>query len=388
MWRSTHTWTTPGVNPNATELDIEWLYAFAVIDSIVDVSGDQGGWARIHFTRSGLDFADETSYPITEYFVFGRVDNPAMTEAVLANGQWSRWDAGQGDIKLSPVIGTDAGRPVSVRYNGRTFVERRSAANGGPPPGLWEVLGAVTAGQVEHYTVDVPTLCDSTSSFFYAVYCISAETPTPSVYYYSPPDSGYSVDNVAPTTPQGFTLAYNTVGGNVLTWQQCPDGDFQYYKIYRGENEAFTPGPSSFVHATVDTTWTDPVPEGWRYYYKTTTLDYVGNESEASSPTTVTGAGPGVTPETTYLYQNVPNPFNPSTEIRFDIPRRMNVRLEVFNVRGQRIRVLASGELDPGRKSYYWRGRDDGGNSVASGVYFYRLETSDYSQTRKMILLR
>jgi len=93
-------------------------------------------------------------------------------------------------------------------------------------------------------------------------------------------------------------------------------------------------------------------------------------------------------PEGYALYQNVPNPFNPITTIRFDLPRRGHVNLSVYDVKGGLVAVLAERELGAGRIEITWDGKDGGGRAVTSGVYFYRLETGSFVSTRKMVLLR
>jgi hypothetical protein len=82
------------------------------------------------------------------------------------------------------------------------------------------------------------------------------------------------------------------------------------------------------------------------------------------------------------LQQNYPNPFNPSTTIKFNIPHQSDVRLELFDVVGQKVATLISDNLFAGSYSYTWS-RPAG---LASGVYVYRLQTSDFVATRKMIL--
>lgn len=88
------------------------------------------------------------------------------------------------------------------------------------------------------------------------------------------------------------------------------------------------------------------------------------------------------------LGQNFPNPFNPDTRIAFSLAAASHVRLDVFNVLGQRVAVLVDESLSAGNHEVTWDGRDDHGYQVASGVYFYRLETPNASETRKMILLK
>jgi C-terminal processing protease CtpA/Prc len=85
----------------------------------------------------------------------------------------------------------------------------------------------------------------------------------------------------------------------------------------------------------------------------------------------------------TYLFQNCPNPFNPTTEIEFVVPTRAEVRLEVFSILGRRVATLVNGSRGPGRHSVVW----DAG-AVASGVYLYRLKAGDFTATRKMLLLK
>ncbi|CUT01779.1 FlgD immunoglobulin-like domain containing protein [Candidatus Kryptobacter tengchongensis] len=94
------------------------------------------------------------------------------------------------------------------------------------------------------------------------------------------------------------------------------------------------------------------------------------------------------------LYQNYPNPFNPGTEIRFDIPEYSSVKIIVWNVLGQKVKTLVEANLDPGRKSVKWDGRDEQGNPVGSGVYFYTMyaksleDGREFTMTRKAVLMK
>ena len=92
----------------------------------------------------------------------------------------------------------------------------------------------------------------------------------------------------------------------------------------------------------------------------------------------------------TGLLSNFPNPFNPSTTIRFEVEGSRFVNIEVFNIRGQRVRTLLDGSLEfgAGRHSVEWDGTDDGGRSVGSGVYLYRMTAGEYSATKRMVLMK
>jgi hypothetical protein len=88
------------------------------------------------------------------------------------------------------------------------------------------------------------------------------------------------------------------------------------------------------------------------------------------------------------LYQNYPNPFNANTEIIFDLNAKSEIVLEVYNIAGQKIATLANGNYDAGSHGVVWNGITDAGKVVSSGVYFYNLKVNDFSQTRKMVLLK
>lgn len=93
-------------------------------------------------------------------------------------------------------------------------------------------------------------------------------------------------------------------------------------------------------------------------------------------------------PKAYALEQNYPNPFNPETEIRFALLDVEYVTLKVYNIMGQEIHTLAQGHYSAGYHTFMWNGKDEKGIAVPSGVYLYRLIAGDFSQVRKMSLLR
>jgi hypothetical protein len=101
-------------------------------------------------------------------------------------------------------------------------------------------------------------------------------------------------------------------------------------------------------------------------------------------PTAVGGA-PGLA---TTLHANHPNPFNPTTTIRYELAAAGNVRLRVFDAAGRLVRTLVDTSEGAGAHDVTFDGRDDNGRPVASGVYFYRLDAGTTTQTRKMVLLK
>jgi hypothetical protein len=88
------------------------------------------------------------------------------------------------------------------------------------------------------------------------------------------------------------------------------------------------------------------------------------------------------------LHAPYPNPFNPSTVISYELPGKSMITLKVFNVSGQVVKTLVDGVMEKGRHRIEWDGTNDSGKKAASGIYFFRLDAGDFSQTRKMTLLR
>ncbi|MDY6914825.1 MAG: C25 family cysteine peptidase [Candidatus Cloacimonadota bacterium] len=93
-------------------------------------------------------------------------------------------------------------------------------------------------------------------------------------------------------------------------------------------------------------------------------------------------------PMITKLEENYPNPFNPETTINFSIKEAGHVKLEIYNIKGQKIKTLVNSNLEANSYNLVWNGRDDNNQQVSSGVYFYRMNTPTYTSTRKMILMK
>ncbi len=92
--------------------------------------------------------------------------------------------------------------------------------------------------------------------------------------------------------------------------------------------------------------------------------------------------------ETFELFPNFPNPFNPRTRIQYQLPQQTEVELAIFDLQGRLIKLLDKGVRPGGIFTFVWDGTDEQRRGVASGIYFYRLETPEFSKTRELLLLR
>jgi hypothetical protein len=257
----------------------------------------------------------------------------------------------------------------------------------------WDLVLTTSAYYLSTYSKTVPTLFDSTeTSAEYQYFQVIAHTDDPYVFYVSEPDSGRSVDNLAPAAPVGLAgeQIYVPTGLN-LVWDPNVEPDLDGYRVYRGTSAGFVPGPSNFLGSTADTLLFDG---GWTwesgYYYKLAAVDIHGNVSGYAllSPDNLTGDETPRAPAASFLAQNFPNPFNPTTRIVFGLAAPADVSLRIFDVSGRLVRVLVESARPAGNYSELWDGRDSGGRAVASGIYFYRLEAGAFRETRKMALLR
>jgi hypothetical protein len=148
--------------------------------------------------------------------------------------------------------------------------------------------------------------------------------------------------------------------------------------------------PTAGVTATIDSQTLSPVSDTiW-----VRGRDAAGNWGNATSLVVIvnseltTDVIDGSMPIRYALHAAAPNPFNPKTAIRFDLPHAGLVRLAIYDISGRHVRTLVDGSMEAGSRVVDWNGKDDGGHTVGSGIYLYRLDAAAFSQTRKMVLLK
>ena len=178
-------------------------------------------------------------------------------------------------------------------------------------------------------------------------------------------------------------------GGMALMWQVAPQG-VEGYNVYRRTaetnrvrlNGAVLPigdGTLYFVDSGED------LANGQTVFY-TYTLVQFGQESAFAAEVAATFTN-GL-PSVFALHENYPNPFNPMTNITFDLPKPGHVRLDIFDVSGRLVRTLVDEDRAAASHSVVWDGMDNRGGRVASGAYYYRLQTERQTATHKMMLVK
>ncbi len=168
-----------------------------------------------------------------------------------------------------------------------------------------------------------------------------------------------------------------------LSWRVHTDEAIQGYRVYRSEgtapevritNTPLAPGASSYVDADARA--------GVSYTYVVAALNEAGDEVR-SAPASVTTPALALA-----LGQNYPNPFNPTTKIPFTLENEGRVLIRVFDVRGRLVATVHDAVLSHGRHFVEWSGRDDNGQTVASGLYLYTLTTGKRTMSKKMVMVK
>jgi hypothetical protein len=177
-----------------------------------------------------------------------------------------------------------------------------------------------------------------------------------------------------------------------LDWED--EDDVVWYWVMVDDNDDFTsPEIDEKIHDSyLEVSGLDDETEYfWRVRVQNTCYwgDWCSNCCFiTASLTGVWDAGSDILPEKLALGQNYPNPFNQRTVIEFALPENRLVVLEIYDVLGRKVRTLLSEYLDAGYKAVDWDGCDDRGMPVASGIYFYSIKSRDFSDSKKMILLK
>lgn len=205
-------------------------------------------------------------------------------------------------------------------------------------------------------------------------------------------DGGGWSDTAAITTDEGSdsqpSIGIDPCGWTWVAWTSNRDGD---PNIYVSHNHGS--GWSAGERVTSDTAWdihpyilSDESRRIWVLWQSSRKGRY--DIYSAYNATPGVEEQSSVSPVAFRLSSNCPNPFNSHTAIKYQIPGRMFVTLRVYNLLGQPVRTLVAGERESGRHSVCWNGRNEGGVAVPSGVYYYRIEAGELSETKKLLFLR
>ncbi len=201
---------------------------------------------------------------------------------------------------------------------------------------------------------------------------------------------GFSWDNLAPPILENIS-AVNSGGQIDLAWDASSAPDLAEYRIYRGDDNDFEPAENNLVGTTTTNYFGEHLGTAvGQAAYRITAMDIHDNESPPSGVVTVAlQTDIDQTLPTEYALRcNYPNPFNPVTSIRYELPRTSTVVLVIYDLQGRQVQTLVDQVQEAGYRSTLWNGTNGFGEAVSAGVYFYRLQAGNFVQTKKMILLK
>jgi len=304
--------------------------------AVSDIPNDQGRQVRLRFGASYTDF-DGASEATTQYEAYRLIDLTSTSPAQITPG-------------LEPML---AG---------------------------WDYVATIPAHGESEYSMVLPTLGDSTASGIeWTTFMVRAATASRYVYFDSEPDSGYSVDNLAPAAPANFRVNQVTADGSVeLEWDANEEIDFRRYDLHRGTTPGFVPSGATLIAQLTGTVHVDPQATsiGSPVYYKLSARDQAGNESNyAVANTSVTGVGGDAVPGQLALVAEGANPATEFARFRLELPAAGPASLEIYDVLGRRVWQSASPAYVAGRLSLTWDLRGRSGSRVGAGLYFARLVT-------------
>jgi VCBS repeat protein len=329
------------------------------LDRVRDVSNDQGGKVFVLWQASSLDGLIGTS--VNAYRVWRRVPYlaPSMLSGAAAlDGRESR--AGFAPLATArALMRTESG---TVTY--------------------WEALVTLPAQQLPAYGYTAATTQDSLpGSNPFTAFFVTALTADPNTFYNSNVDSGYSVDNLPPSQPNGAQISY-TAQGAQLQWTANVEADLECYRVYRGVSADFVPDASNLLGAVTGPNYLDS-GGGSGMVYK---IDAVDKHENASPYATVGTAGAvGVQPHLVFALAG-PWP-NPSHSGLFNVsvthPYAGRVTFEVFDVRGTRVFSRRLEGTKPGIDTF-----TAGANrALGAGLYFVRVTNGPETREVKTIVL-
>ena len=151
--------------------------------------------------------------------------------------------------------------------------------------------------------------------------------------------------------------------------------DGEYEKL----NDTILPPRRDGEYSFIDTT----ASAGRKYYYKLIDISASGLAGEHGPVMLETSL-----PKNFQIYQNFPNPFNPQTRIRFELPKQELTRITIYNITGQVVKTLVNGKLKPGYHEIVWDGLNDQGLKISSGIYYYQIKAGSFKQVKKMALIK
>lgn len=198
-----------------------------------------------------------------------------------------------------------------------------------------------------------------------------------------------------PSIPEGLIIEFDSLSNNLsISWNENDESDFSFYRVYRDTIQNFNANVQNQISAQEENTFSEILPQqNQSYFYQITAVDSQNNESAYGTEIEIiVNPITSVNPKKYFNYridQNYPNPFNPKTTIGYSLKEAGNVKISVYDIKGEKISTIEEGYRFPGHYK-----TDFSGDNLASGIYVYKLTVLNenwmpvYIDSKKMILLK
>ena len=385
---------TSGVNLNPANDAARWQLKFWFYDTLGVLIGGVPFALNIDQTVATQDWYADTngvgtvSLPVRAYRMYVALEaGPNATGTVWADnfihvgraGAWAgqNWDGfAEADSGWQYWIAPNGGNDGASYFPGSGPTTETPAHSGTYSLKVAAPVGR-TSGELIYFTETVPVPPNSAGK----QYVLSAWMKTGSIQK----DSVFNASCALGFTWTWHTKLFADAGG----WNEVGSGEYRFVLKDTSSNwtqyQVIITVPDNTVRAVSVRPRAYPLWTGVAYYddFALNGVDFVTSVEEPG-PKPVSST----VPSSFTLEQNYPNPFNPSTTINYDLARSGYVRLDIYNLLGQRVTTLVNDVQSAGSWKVEWNGKDDVGSSVASGVYFYRLAGSNIVLTKKMLLMK
>lgn len=326
------------------------------IVSITDVPLDQGGKVKLRWLASTLETpGSDPQNLVTQYFVWREIPQAAFVAAQQAAQQ-------------AAISGANAGG---------LYLHTATAAR----DYFWEFVVSLPGSRFAGYSYTAVTTNDSTAQGNpETAFMVQARNAAATRWWSSPPDSGYSVDNLAPPAPGPVVASYGA-SANTLHWGPSHAPDLAGYRIHRGVSVDFTPNDTNLIGAPSDTAFVDPQPGA--SFYKLAAVDLHGNTSSFLLVSPVVPVGVLGEDVRFALAGAAPNPaLGGRMSVRFTLPSAAPATLELLDVNGRRVDLRAlSGQAGPQTAEL------GSATRIPPGLYWIRLQQAGrQTATRALVL--
>jgi hypothetical protein len=284
-----------------------------------------------------------------------------------------------------PGIGDDSATAIAVNNSGNVYVTGYSHGNCATIK--YDASGDTAWVRIYSGGSATAIAVDGSANIYVTGYSAT-------IRYYSSGDTAWvriysggsataiAVDDSGNVFVTGRSYSGWPVDYDYTTIKYHPNGDTAWVRKYKG------PGNGDDMASAIAIDGSGNVYVTGKSYGSGTDFDYA-TIKYVKTPTDVKDeTGDREKPSEFALFQNYPNPFNQTTKIEFTLAKSGFVTLNIYDLLGRKVRALVSKYLSYGHKSVLWDGKNDSGKGMASGIYFYQLRIGDFSDTKKLVLLK